>query len=175
MKEARIKKNGCPPKNDEDKQSEIMIFRLKPNEKKLLEDLKKRIDPNLKMSEFIRKKLLDEPFVAYGYNDLPEETKSVLTDIAKLGSLFKMVAARKNITLWQEKKFIEDTQKIRELLDASHKHFFELQNGKLYYYQIRELILEYRDIKEHTVLEPSIESIFTRLELIYEQILKLQK
>ncbi|PWK16106.1 hypothetical protein LV89_04921 [Arcicella aurantiaca] len=92
------------------------------------------------MSKFLIKKILDEPFVAFRNVDLPNEIQAILTEIAKLGSQFKMIASRKTITLWQEKQFLDDSNKIRKILDSTSEQLLELQKGHLYYNKIDEAI-----------------------------------
>ena len=137
---ANTKKNGRPAKDDKDRRDVIIPLRFTIDERITLNEIKNKISPSLSMSKFLIKKILDEPFVAFRNVDLPNEIQSILTEIAKLGSQFKMVASRKTITLWQERQFLDDSNKIRKILDSISEQLFELQQGYLYYNKIGESI-----------------------------------
>ena len=136
----KTKKNGRPAKDEKDRRDVIIPLRFTIDERISLDEFKSKISPSLSMSKFLIKKILNEPFVAFRNVDLPKEIQSILTEIAKLGSQFKMVASRKTITLWQEKLFLDDSNKIRKILDSTSEQLLELQKGYLYYNKIDESI-----------------------------------
>ena len=136
----KIKKNGRPLKDEKDKRDVIIPLRFTINERIKLDEMKRKISPSLSTSKFLIKKIFNEPFVAFRNVDLPKDIQAILTEIAKLGSQFKMVASRKTITLWQEKQFLDDSNKIRKILDSTSEQLFELQKGYLYYNKIDESI-----------------------------------
>ena len=136
----KIKKNGRPLKDEKDKRDVIIPLRFTINERIKLDEMRRKISPSLSTSKFLIKKIFNEPFVAFRNVDLPKDIQVILTEIAKLGSQFKMVASRKTITLWQEKQFLDDSNKIRKILDSTSEQLFELQKGYLYYNKIDESI-----------------------------------
>ena len=136
----KTKKNGRPVKDEKDRRDVIIPLRFTIDERIKLEEVKCKISPSLSTSKFLIKKIFNEPFVAFRNVDLPKDIQSILTEIAKLGSQFKMVASRKTITLWQEKQFLDDSNKIRKILDSTSEQLLELQKGYLYYNKIDESI-----------------------------------
>lgn len=136
----KIKKNGRPLKDEKDKRDVIIPLRFTIDERIKLDEMRRKISPSLSTSKFLIKKIFNEPFVAFRNVDLPKDIQVILTEIAKLGSQFKMVASRKTITLWQEKQFLDDSNKIRKILDSTSEQLLELQEGHLYYNKIGESI-----------------------------------
>lgn len=89
-----------------------------------------------------------------------------------------MVASRRNITLTQEKQFKEDSLKIRDILSSTYKKVLEYQQKELYYFKIgtvlesiQEVLINNDEDKNNALLIKEIESIYEKLNNIYQLIL----
>ena len=120
--------------------------------------------------------------IRYSARDLGEEEKKILHEIALLGNQFYMVARRNNITLTQERLFKEDAQKIREILDSSHRKILEYQKNELHYSKIGEILEKFNKIisekneyRSNEILVNDITLVVESLDEIYQSILLHKK
>lgn len=179
---SKIKKNGRPKLSIQDKKTHLVKCMMDEKQIQKLQELNSRFAPYLNQTDFARAKILDENLVRYGIRDLPEEELNMLKEIALLGNQFKMVASRNNITFTQERLFKEDTQKIREILDSSHRKVLEFQQKELYYFKIgiilekfNKIISEKEKYQNCEILVSEITSVVKDLNEIYQSILSHKK
>ena len=179
---SKIRKNGRPKLPAQDKKTHLVKCMMDEKQIKKMRELNSRFAPYLTQSDFARAKILDENIARYGIRDLPNEELEMLGEIALLGNQFKMVASRNNITLTQERLFKEDAQKIREILDSSHRKILEYQKNELHYSKIGEILEKFNKIisekneyQSNEILMKDITSVVESLNEIYQSILLHKK
>ena len=179
---SKIRKNGRPKMDAKEKKATTIQVRVNEAERKIFENLHQRFSPHLSESEFARAKILDGNITLFGIRDLAEEEKEMLKEIALLGNQFKMVAARNNITLTQERQFKEDSQKIREILNSTHEKILEYQKRELHYFNIgvvlkdlNDIIFNYEGLINNGLLINELKLLHEKLNSLYQSILTHKK
>ena len=168
--ESKIKINGRPKMDEAARKSTTIKFRVNEAEKKKFQEKHQSFAPHLNNSEFARTKLLEDNIILFGIRNLAVEEMEMLEEIALLGKQFRMITSRNIITPTQEKLFKEDTQKISEILDSSHRKVLEFQKNELHYSKIGGILGKFGKIISEKEKYQGSEILMNEITLVVESL-----